>query len=149
RADGELRAPRGERRELEERRVAVEEQLDALARQQLLPLAVAAHVLLAAAGARERQLLLEQADLLEHRRVVHPVRLGAGVDARGEDGHQSWRVISEGSWPPPASSPRPRPRRCSPGASPRRRAPRDSPSSSPRRRRAARRWSPRTAAPRW
>src|SRR5439155_6166733 len=142
-------APRGERGELEEGRVAVEEQLDALARQQLLPLAVAAHVLLAAAGARQRQLLLQGADLLEHGRMVHPVRLGAGLDAREEDGHQIWRVISEGSWPSPASSPRPRPRRCSPSASPRTLAARGSPSSSPRRRRAARTWPPRTAAPRW
>src|SRR5437016_4558776 len=90
-----------------ERRVSSRKvRLDALARQQLLPLAVAAHVFLAAAGARQRQLLLQGADLLEHGRMVHPVRLGPRVDACGEDGHQIWRIFATtcfitSSAPPP------------------------------------------------
>ena len=51
-ADVELGAPRRERRELEERRVTVEEQLDALAREQLAAGAVARLVALAAARDR-------------------------------------------------------------------------------------------------
>ena len=52
-------------------------------------LAMPADVLLAAAGARERELLVEEPHLLQHRRVVDAVRLGAGIDAGREDGHQS------------------------------------------------------------
>ena len=78
----------GQRRELEEGRVAVEQQLDALARQQLAALAVALDVLLAAAGARQRELLVEVGDLLEKRRAVGPVGLGARIDVAAQDFHR-------------------------------------------------------------
>jgi hypothetical protein len=48
------------------RRVLVEQQLDALARQQLAAVVVAFQVLGAAAGAGERHLLVELGELREH-----------------------------------------------------------------------------------
>ena len=70
RADGEVRAPAGERRELEERAARVDEQLDPLARHQLAAGVVALDVLLAAAGHRLRVLGVEVGDLGEHRLAV-------------------------------------------------------------------------------
>src|SRR4030095_11264997 len=61
----ELRAPGRERRDLEEGRVAVEQQLDALARHELAALAVALDVLRAAPGACDRELLVEEGELLQ------------------------------------------------------------------------------------
>src|SRR5439155_16745150 len=110
-ADGELRPPRRERGELEEGRVAIEEQLDALPRQELPALAVPAHVFLAAPRAGERELLVEEPDLLEHGRVIHAIRLGAGVDAGREDGHQMPSIFATtcfitSSAPPPIAASR-------------------------------------------
>ena len=62
-ADGVVAAPGGQRRQLQERRVGVEEQLDPLAGQQLAAGVVALDVLLAAAGQRLGVLGLELGEL--------------------------------------------------------------------------------------
>ena len=67
RADGEVRAPARQRHQLEERRALVEQQLDALAREQLAALAVALVVALTAAVDGLRLLRVEIGDLLQHR----------------------------------------------------------------------------------
>ena len=87
-ADGEVGAPRGERRQLEQRGVGVDEQLDALAAQQLAALAVAGDVLVAAAVVDERQLAVV---LGEQRQQVGPVglvRLAALVDVVPQHRHR-------------------------------------------------------------
>ena len=66
-ADGEVRAPAGQRRQLEERAARVDEQLDALAGQQLAAGVVALDVPLPAAGDGHRVLGVEVGDLLQHR----------------------------------------------------------------------------------
>ena len=86
-AERELGAPGAERRDLEEGRVAIEQQLDALARHQLAALEVALHVLLAAARAHERELLVQDADLLEEPLAVLAIGLGRGVDVGAQDFH--------------------------------------------------------------
>ena len=78
-------AARGD--ELEEGRVPVEQQLDALAGQQLAPLAVALHVALAAPGPGQGQLLVDRVDRLEQGAPVGPEAPGIRVDGGGEDGH--------------------------------------------------------------
>ena len=75
RADGEVRAPPGQRRELQERRPGVEEQLDPLARGQLAAGVVAVDVLLPAARHRDRVLGVEVGELLEHRLAVATLML--------------------------------------------------------------------------
>ena len=70
RADGEVGAPGGQRRELEERRARVEQQLDALAGQQLAARVVPVDVLLAAAGDRLGVLGVEVGESVEQRRAV-------------------------------------------------------------------------------
>ena len=87
-ADREVGAPRGERRQLEQRGVGVDEQLDALAAQQLAALAVAGDVLVAAAVVDERQLAVV---LGEQRQQVGPVglvRLAALVDVIRQHRHR-------------------------------------------------------------
>ena len=69
-ADGEVGAPAGQRRQLEERRARVDEQLDPLAGGQLAAGVVAVDVLLAAAGHRDGVLGVEVGDLLQHRLAV-------------------------------------------------------------------------------
>ena len=69
-ADGVRRAVGGERAELEERRVLVEEQLDALAGEQLAALVVALGVLRPAAGDRLGVLGVDLGELGEHRLAV-------------------------------------------------------------------------------
>ena len=61
--DGEVRAPAGQRRQLEERRALVDQQLDPLARQQLAAGVVALDVLLPAAGDRLGVLGVELGEL--------------------------------------------------------------------------------------
>ena len=73
-ADGEVGAPAGQRRQLEERRALVDEQLDPLAGQQLAALVVPVDVLLAAAGDRLGVLGVERGELLEHRLAVGRAR---------------------------------------------------------------------------
>ena len=99
-ADGEVRAPAGQRRQLEERAAGVDEQLDPLARHQLAAGVVALDVLLTAAGHRDRVLCLEVGDLGEHRlaaRTTGSVKMrrlsgvwAARCDASAVVG--SWRV---------------------------------------------------------
>ncbi len=74
-------------RELEEGRVAVEEQLDPLPGQELAPLPVPGHVALAAAGPGRRQLLVDDLERLDEGALVGPEGLRARVDGGGEDGH--------------------------------------------------------------
>ena len=69
-ADREVRAPAGQRRQLEERRALVDEQLDPLAGQQLAALVVPVDVLLPAAEHRLGVLGVEVGELLEHRLAV-------------------------------------------------------------------------------
>ena len=88
-ADREVRAPAGQRRQLEERRALVDEQLDPLAGQQLAAVVVAVDVLLPAARHGLGVLGLEVGELLEHRLAVglsghgcldhglHPLERGA------------------------------------------------------------------------
>ena len=80
-ADREVRAPRGERGELEERGALVDEQLDALAGQQLAAGVVAGDGLLPAAGDRLGLLGVQRGDLLQHRLAVGRGR-GGGLDVR-------------------------------------------------------------------
>ena len=91
----ELGAPRRERRELEEGRVAVDEQLDALACEQLAAGAVAGLVALAAARDRERDLLVVLGDELEQRRAVGLIGLARRIDRGAEDGHRYLRRTCE------------------------------------------------------
>ena len=63
-------APGGQRAELEERRVLVEQQLDALAGEQLAALVVALGVLRPAAGDRLGVLGVDLGELGEHRLAV-------------------------------------------------------------------------------
>ena len=70
RTDGEVGAPARQRRQLEEGRPGVDEQLDPLARRQLAARVVAVDVLLATPGHRDRVLRVEVGELLEHRLAV-------------------------------------------------------------------------------
>ena len=72
-ADGEVRAPRRERRELQEGAARVDQQLDPLAREQLAAGVVPLDVLLPAPGHRLRVLGVELGDLGQHRRTPAPV----------------------------------------------------------------------------
>ena len=93
-ADGEVGAPRGEGRELEEGGVGVEQQREPLADRELAALAVALHVAVAAAGDGELELLVERGDDLELGLPVADVALGGGVEERVEDGHRSAASVS-------------------------------------------------------
>ena len=63
-------APAGQRRQLQERRALVDQQLDPLARHQLAAVVVPVDVLRPAAGDRLGVLGVEVGELLEHRRAV-------------------------------------------------------------------------------
>jgi hypothetical protein len=85
--DGQPGPPRGQRGQLEERAVRVDEQLDALADQQLAALAVPLLVTFPAAGDGQLELggqLVEHGDL---RGAVRAVGLVAGVDVGDQDRH--------------------------------------------------------------
>ena len=69
-ADGEVGAPAGERAQLEERRVAVEQEFDPFPHEQLAALAVPRDAALAAAGARQRKLRLQLGEQRAHRFAV-------------------------------------------------------------------------------
>ncbi len=86
-ADREVAAPRGERRELEQRSVAVDEQLDPLSAQQLAALAVALDVLVTATVVDERQLAAVLGEQLEEVGPIGLVGLAALVDVIPQDGH--------------------------------------------------------------
>ena len=82
---GKLRAPRGERGQLEERRVLVEDQLDPLAGEQLAALAMALHVRRAAAAVGERELLVERASWASSAARLAWYASERLVDAVGQD----------------------------------------------------------------
>ena len=87
RAHGELGAPRRQRGQLEQRRVPVDEQLDPLPGEQPAAGPVPLGVPLAAARARELQLLVERRDRGQVRVAVGAERLARGVHRGSEDGH--------------------------------------------------------------
>ena len=87
RPDGELGAPRGQRGQLEERAVRVEQQLDPLAGQQLAAVAVPLLVALPAAGDGQLELLVQLLQQGELRLAVDAVGLVAEIDVGGEDRH--------------------------------------------------------------
>ncbi len=87
-ADRVVAAPGGERGEFEEGRVGIEEQLDALAGEQLAALAVPFDVLRPAARERLRVLGVEVGELREHGLAVGGVVGTVGVQGGREDGHR-------------------------------------------------------------
>ena len=98
RSDREVGAPGGQRRELEQWRVGIDQQLDALAGQQLATLAVAGDVLLAAPAVDERQLAVVLGEQGREVGAVGLVRLAALVDVVGQDRHaRSVKVRPVGS----------------------------------------------------
>ena len=86
-ADGEVGAPAGERTQLEKGRVAVEQELDALADEELAALPMAGHALLAAAALGQGKLRLDFRQEGEHVLSIPVEALGARVDARPNDVH--------------------------------------------------------------
>jgi hypothetical protein len=85
--DGELGAPRGQGGQLQQRRVPVDQELDALAGQQPAALVVALRVPGAAARPGQLELLVQRADGGQLAGPVGPVRLAGGVHHRSQDGH--------------------------------------------------------------
>ena len=85
------RTPRRDCRELQERRVAVEQQLDALAGEELAPLSVTLHVARATATDGDGLLLVEERDAVEHARAVGRVERRARIDLRLENLHRAGR----------------------------------------------------------
>src|SRR4030095_1624821 len=80
------------------------QQLDALARHQLAALCVPLDVLRSAASARDRELLVEGGELLQERRAVRLIALGARVRVATQDVHVGGRVVAQHS----GGAPRPR-----------------------------------------
>ena len=107
-ADGEVGAPAGERAELEERGVGVDEQLDALAGGQLAARVVPRDVLLPSPGERLRVLLGEVSDALQHLGAV----VGVGGRRRVDGGLHGMPLSSPAASRTGPSSPRWRRRRC-------------------------------------
>jgi hypothetical protein len=90
-ADGILRAPTGERAQLEERRVGIDERLDALAHEHLAAAAVPVDVALPADRRDARQLGGDAVPQLLHRCEIVPVLVRPGVEPtadHGADGHE-------------------------------------------------------------
>ncbi len=87
RPDREAAAVRRQGRQLEERAVAVDQQLDPLARQQLASGAVALHVLGPASAARGVEVGVEVGQQREHRLAVGGGLGSAPVEPVGEHGH--------------------------------------------------------------
>ena len=87
RAHAEVGAPGGQGRELQERRVPVHQQLDALSGQELAPRAVALDVAGATPFPGQGQLLVHRVDGLEEGGPIGLVLPGFGVDGGGEHGH--------------------------------------------------------------
>ncbi len=77
----------GERAELQERSVRVEQELDPLPSEQLPPSLVARDIALATTRPGQGQLLVDQLDRLQEGALVVPEDLGGRVDGSGEDGH--------------------------------------------------------------
>ena len=74
-------------RQLEERAVGIDQQLDSLPGGQAAAVAVPLHIPLAAACQRDLDLLVELREHRELRGPIGPVGVGVGVDAGGQDGH--------------------------------------------------------------
>ena len=77
-------APGRQRRQLEERGVAIEEELDSLPGQELAPFTMTGHVLLATTLAGLLHQGLEFGQLRLHGGAVGPVLLGTGIDPGGQ-----------------------------------------------------------------
>ncbi|GIW71400.1 MAG: hypothetical protein KatS3mg102_0942 [Planctomycetota bacterium] len=77
----------GQRRDLQEPAVGVEQPLQPLAREQLAARAVALDVALAAAGARARELALDLLQRRQHRLAVGAIGIAAGIELRDERLH--------------------------------------------------------------
>src|SRR5690606_17355039 len=88
-ADREVAAPGGQRGQLQERRVRVEQQLDPLPGEELATAAVPLDVLLAAAGQRLGVFGVDLGELAEHRLARLRVAGGGGVQAGSQYGHGS------------------------------------------------------------
>ena len=86
-ADREVAAPGRQRRQLQERAVAVQQQLDALPRQQLAARPVAVDVLLATAGPGLRQQPVQLGEQLQVGGPGGPVGLGVRVQPAREQLH--------------------------------------------------------------
>ncbi len=86
-ADRVFGPPGGQGRELQESGVPVDQELDALAGQQLPPLVMPFHVPLAATGPSDGQLLGHGLDCRGQGFLVGPERFGSRVDGSGEGGH--------------------------------------------------------------
>jgi hypothetical protein len=78
----------GERHQLEEGRVAVEDQLETLTHRQLAALAVALDVALPAAAARALEELLDRVEVAEHGLAVDLRGLGGGVEGARQGRHE-------------------------------------------------------------
>src|SRR5262249_13309686 len=98
-ADAELRPPGRERRDLEKRRVGIEQQLDALAGHELAALPMPFDVLRTASRARERKLLVEVGELLEECGPVALVGLGLRVHVAAQDLHGPGVAFTQLTWP--------------------------------------------------
>ena len=94
--DGEPGAPRGQRGQLEERAVRVDEQLDPLPGQQPAPVAVPLLVALPAARDRQLELFTQLIEHSELRGAVGAVGLVVRVDVGGKDRHAASNTISAG-----------------------------------------------------
>ena len=111
-ADLEVGAPRGERAQLEERRVAVEHHVDALARGELAPVAMARDLALPAAGEGGFEVGGQLLELGLHRVPGGRVLGARGVEGGTEDGHAVYpnrraaRVVRISVVPPPIPSSR-------------------------------------------
>jgi hypothetical protein len=73
-------------------RIAVEQQLDALARHQLAACEVPLDVLLTAGGAQQLELLVQEADLLEKAGAIGLEGLGARIGVAAQDVHGRSRI---------------------------------------------------------
>ena len=82
-----VRAPRRQSGQLEKWRVPIEQQFDPLPGQQLAPRTVTGHVLLAPAGARLRQQLLELLEALQHPVPVGDEHVVAPINPGGQQPH--------------------------------------------------------------
>jgi hypothetical protein len=94
RAHVEFGAPSGQRGQLHERRVTVDQQLDPFACQQSTAIVVPLDVTVAAPGRNELQLFVQRGDTGGLDRIVIPIRLRRRIDFRRQHGH-----------PPPLPSP--------------------------------------------
>jgi hypothetical protein len=91
-----------ERHQLQEGGVAIEQELDALADEQLAAVPMALHVLGPASGKRQREQLVDLGEPLEHRLAVGAKRLRSPVE-RGRKGRHYRNLAVRGANSPVAS----------------------------------------------